>query len=62
MSAKALFVDGHDVRDVDLVTLRKQIGIVRKLHFVLDSISQHRLRQTRRDDGRSDLRQKPASA
>ena len=28
VSEGALFVDGNDVRDVDLVTLRKQIGIV----------------------------------
>lgn len=28
VSEGALFVDGHDVREVDLVTLRKQIGIV----------------------------------
>lgn len=28
VSEGALFVDGHDVREVDLVTLRRQIGIV----------------------------------
>ena len=28
VSEGAVFVDGHDVREVDLVTLRKQIGIV----------------------------------
>ncbi len=28
VSEGAVFVDGHDVRDVELVTLRKQIGIV----------------------------------
>jgi len=28
VSAGSVFIDGHDVREVDLVTLRKQIGIV----------------------------------
>ena len=47
----AVFIDGHDVRDVTLRSLRRQVGVVFEDSFLFsDSVrEQHRVRAARRD-------------